>query len=151
MVEATETKMGAELVSTAIFWPMIAHAALVYLVYALISRRRSAAVAAGTATPAQFRQNQVEPDESLFVRNNLSNQFELPTLFHPVCIALFVTGGAGAIPVALAWVFVASRCAHAAVHVTTNRIRHRRPLWIVGFAANGLLWVWLAVHLIGIV
>ena len=136
--------------STAIFWPMIVHAAPVYVVYALMSRRRIAAVRAGKAKVSQFRQNQVEPEESLFLRNNLTNQFELPTLFHPVCIALFVTGGAGTVPVALAWIFALSRIVHAAIHVTTNRIRHRRPMWIVGYVAVAGLWIWLALHLLGV-
>ena len=137
--------------STAIFWPMIVHVALVYGVYVVMSRRRFAAVRSGAAKVSQFRQNQIEPDESLFARNNLANQFELPTLFHPVCIALFVTGGATAIPVVLAWIFSLSRIAHAVVHITTNRIRYRRPIWVAGFVANGALWLWLALHLAGLV
>lgn len=137
--------------STAIFWPMIAHVVLVYGVYALMSRRRVAAIREGRAKTSQFRQNLSEPEESLFARNNLTNQFELPTLFHPVCIALYVTGGAGTVPVAIAWVFVVSRFAHTAIHVTSNRIRYRRPVWIVGFLAMGCLWLWLALHLLGLV
>ncbi len=137
--------------STAIFWPMIVHVALVYAVYVLMSRRRVGAVRAGTATVSQFRHNQNEPEESLFARNNLANQFELPTLFHPVCIALYVTGGAGTVPVIIAWIFALSRIAHTSVHVTTNRIRYRRPIWIVGFLAVGALWLWLALHLAGLV
>jgi hypothetical protein len=137
--------------STAIFWPMIAHVALVYGVYALMSRRRIAAIRAGKAKTSQFRQNQSEPEESLFARNNLTNQFELPTLFHPACIALYVTGGATLIPVLLAWAFTLSRIAHTAIHVTSNRIRYRRPVWIVGYFAVAGLWVWLALHLLGVV
>jgi hypothetical protein len=137
--------------STAIFWPMIAHVVLVYAAYALMSRRRVAAVKAGRATVSQFRQNQSEPEESLFARNNVTNQFELPTLFHPVCIALYVTGGASLVPVLLAWLFVASRYAHSFVHVTTNRIRYRRPIWILGYLANGALWLWLALRLLEVV
>ena len=137
--------------STAIFWPMIAHVALVYGVYALMSRRRLAAVKAGEAKVSQFRNNQVEPEASLFARNNVTNQFELPTLFHPVCIALYVTGGATLVPVVVAWLFVLSRLAHTAIHVTSNRIRYRRPVWIAGFVLNGVLWVWLALHLLGVV
>lgn len=137
--------------STAIFWPMIAHVALVYFVYALMSRRRRAAIAAGTARTRQFRENLEEPEESLFARNNLTNQFELPTLFYPACIALYVTGAATLVPVVVAWVFVASRWAHTAIHVTTNRIRYRRPMWIVGYFAVGAMWLWLALHLLGLV
>lgn len=136
---------------TAIIWPMIVHVVLVYCIYALIARRRYAAVKAGSAKPSQFRENVVEPPESQFVRNNLANQFELPVLFHSGCLALFVTGGAGLVAVALAWLFVASRVVHAVIHVTTNRIRYRQPVFTLGFLALGVMWLWLALHLLGLV
>ena len=136
---------------TAIIWPMIAHVVLVYSIYVLIARRRRAAVRAGSAKPSQFRENVVEPSESQYVRNNLANQFELPVLFHSGCLALYVTGGAGLVAVILAWLFVASRCVHAIVHVTTNRIRHRQPAFALGFLALGAMWLWLALHLLALV
>ncbi len=128
-------------------WPMIAHAALVYVVYALIALRRQQAVKAGSARVSQFRENRDEPPQSLFVRNNLANQFELPVLFHACCLALFASGGVGTVVLVLAWIFVVSRVAHAAVHVTTNRIRHRQPAFLVGFVALGAMWAALAVHI----
>ncbi len=78
---------------TAIFWPMLVQIALVYSIYILIARRRAAAVKGGSAKVSQFRENQVEPPESLFVRNSLENQYELPVLFYAACIALYVTDG----------------------------------------------------------
>ncbi len=136
---------------TAIFWPMLVHVALVYAVYVLISRRRVSAVKAGNAKAGQFRENQVEPPESLFVRNNLANQFELPMLFYAACLSLYVTGAASTVPVVLAWLFALSRVAHAYVHVTSNRLRYRRPIFTVGYLVLGIMWVWLALHLLGVV
>ena len=135
---------------TAILWPMIAHAGLVVALYALLGLRRGAAVKAGKARVSQFRENLNEPEDSLFARNSLSNQFELPVLFHVVCLALFATDGAGAWAVAVAWLFAASRYVHAFVHVTSNRIRHRQPAFTAGFAALIALWGMLAVHLLRI-
>lgn len=133
--------------STAIFWPMIAHVVLVFIVYYLLSAARVKAVKEGKATVSQFRENKIEPEHSLFVRNNLENQFELPMLFHTCCLALFVTGNATLYPVLLAWLFVISRYAHSYIHIKTNRIRHRRPLFIAGFLVLALMWLWLAVKL----
>jgi hypothetical protein len=133
---------------TAIFWPMIAHVALVYGIYALMFMRRKSAVQAGKAKVSQFRENQSEPDESLFVRNNLANQFELPVLFHAGCLALFAVGGATFAAVVLAWLFVASRYAHAYVHVTSNRIRYRSQLFTVGFVVLAVMWAMLAWRLL---
>ncbi|MCC5778416.1 MAPEG family protein [Nitratireductor sp. B36] len=131
----------------AIFWPMIAHVALVYAVYVLIGLRRKKAVQTGSARVSQFRENREEPPESLFVRNNLANQFELPVLFHSVCLALFAVEGAGTVAIWLAWAFVLSRYAHAYVHVTSNRIRYRQPLFVLGFLALAAMWVLLALKL----
>ncbi len=132
---------------TAILWPMLAQVALIYWMYFLISNRRIKAVKSGLARSSQFRENQDEPEESLFVRNNLTNQFELPTLFFPLCIALFVTEGVTWLTVTLAWLFVASRYIHAWIHVTTNRIRHRRPVFATGWLVMGVMWVIFALQI----
>ena len=135
---------------TAIFWPMIAHVVLVVALYALLGLRRGAAIKAGRAKVSQFRENLNEPPESLFAKNSLANQFELPVLFYAACLSLHVTGGDGIWAVALAWLFSLSRYAHAFIHVTTNRIRHRQPAFVVGFVALIGMWGLLAVHLLRI-
>lgn len=132
---------------TAIFWPMIAHMALVIVLYAMLGLRRRQAVARGSAKTSQFRENLQEPPESLFVRNSLNNQFELPPFFHVVCLALFVTQGVGTAAVVLAWLFVALRSVHAFIHVTSNRIRFRQPAFTAGFVVVVLLWGLFVFHL----
>lgn len=127
-----------------IFWPMIAQVALVYSIYVLISRRRIQAVKAGSAKTSQFRENQVEPPESLFVRNNLTNQFELPVLFYACCLALNAAGAVNTATLILAWLFVATRVIHAWIHVTTNRVRRRRMMFILGWFILAAMWVALA-------
>ncbi len=133
--------------STAIFWPMILHVALVFAVYTLLNRRRIQAITAGEAKASDFRENLGEPPTSLLARNSLNNQFELPPLFHIACLCLYVTGGAGIVAVVVAWVFALSRVLHAGVHVTSNRLRYRRPAFVVGLVTVALLWILLAVHL----
>ena len=133
--------------STAIFWPMIVQVMLIYGVYFLLLRRRYEAVKTGSARVSQFRENKVEPDHSLFVKNNLGNQYELPVLFFAACIALYLTGHATLYPVLLAWAFVATRIAHTFIHVGENRVRYRMQTFVAGFLINGLLWLWLAVNI----
>ena len=133
--------------STAIFWPMIAQILLTYAIYGLLLIRRVQAVKSGSATVQQFRQNLREPEESLLVRNNLANPFELPPLFLIVCVSIYVTGYATLYPVLLAWAFVATRILHAHIHVGSNRIGHRMPLFAAGMLINGLLVLWLAVKI----
>ena len=133
--------------STAIFWPVIVQVALIYVVYYLLFNHRQAAVKAGRVRLSQLRDNVTEPEETRFLKNNLTNQYELPVLFIAGCIANYATGSAGIIAVLLAWIFVALRIAHAIIHVGQNRLRHRVPVFIAGYAVNGLLWLWLAVNL----
>jgi len=133
---------------TAIFWPMIGHVVLVICLYGLLAVRRRQAVGEGSVKVSQFRENRDEPPQSLFVRNSLANQTELPPLFHIVCIALFVTGGVGMVTLLLAWLFVISRYVHAFIHVTTNRIRQRQPAFAAGFVILILLWGGLALQLL---
>jgi len=133
--------------SEAMLWPMVAHAALVFGLYFLLSRKRVSAVREGRVRAEQFKENREEPLESLLIHNNLKNQFELPVLFHVVCIVLYMTTADNVVTVGLAWVFVLSRYVHSYVHLTSNRLRHRRPIWIFGYFILMALWVWLAVWL----
>ena len=133
--------------SAAIFWPVIVQVALIYVVYYLLFSRRQAAVKAERVRLSQYRDNVTEPEETRFLKNNLTNQFELPVLFIAGCIANYATGNAGIIAILLAWLFVATRFVHAIIHVGANRLRHRVPVFIAGYAVNGLLWLWLAINL----
>ncbi|MCR9138494.1 MAG: MAPEG family protein [Alphaproteobacteria bacterium] len=134
--------------NTAIFWPLIVQTALVYTIYVIMSRRRFASIRSGEAQASDFRVPQIEPEGSSTVVRNLVNQFELPFLFYAVCLALYMVNGVNDATILLAWAFVISRILHSWVHITSNRIRHRRPLFIVGFLINGILWLWLAWKLI---
>ena len=133
--------------TTAIFWPMIVQAFLTFAIYVLMSRRRLEGVRLGKVTPAEYKVPSVEPEYSATAVRNLSNQFELPVLFFVVCLSLQMTSAVNYVVLLLAWLFVVSRIAHAWIHVTSNRLRLRRPLFIVGFFVCILLWLWLAIHL----
>ncbi|MBY4610040.1 MAPEG family protein [Rhizobium sp. 9T] len=127
-----------------IFWPLLAHVALVYGLYALLGQRRAKMVHAGRIAKSDYRENRDEPAESLAVKNCLANQFELPVLFYACCILLYVTEADNLVAVTLAWVFVALRYAHAVIHVTSNDLRYRSPIFAAGYLVLAAMWVWLA-------
>jgi hypothetical protein len=135
---------------TAIFWPLIAQIVLVYLVYALLGLRRRNALRSGRATSDQFRENRNEPQESIFASNNLRNQFELPILFYVVVLCIYVTHGNTILTLALAWLFVLLRYLHALVHVTSNAMRLRSPLFAAGYLVLGLLWLSFALQILNL-
>ncbi len=129
------------------FWPLVAQAILVLILYGVLGLRRSAAIKTGRAQMEQFRENREEPTESLVVRNAIANQFELPVLFYVVSIVLFMTQADNLPAVCAAWIFVATRYGHAYVHVTSNNLRYRSPLFALGFLVLVGLWAWLGIWL----
>jgi len=136
--------------STAIFWPVIAQVALIHAVYILMLKRRSRAVRAGLAKLQDYWVPAIEPEPSATVARSLINQFELPVLFFLVCILLYLTAGVNHAVLAVAWLFVLSRFAHAYVHVTSNRLKFRQRLFVAGFVLNAVLWVLFAFHIAGV-
>jgi hypothetical protein len=73
--------------------------------------------------------------------DNFKNLFEVPVLFYALCaVALAVSH----VPVWLAfgaWLFVALRVAHTLIHCTYNKVMHRFPIFMFGFAVVVALWV----------
>ena len=136
---------------TAIFWPMIAHVVLVGIVYGFLGARRAAAVRKGEARVSTFKDRGTEPPTSASVSANRMNQFELPVLFHVVCIALFVTAGVSYLTVLLAWVFIALRYVHAGIALFGNEVRLRSPAFAAGALVLGIMWIYFALHLLAVV
>ncbi|MHA7969875.1 MAPEG family protein [Rhizobium sp. CAU 1783] len=125
------------------FWPLVAHAFLVFGLYVLLVIRRAAVVRAGKVERIAFRENLAEPEESRVVNRAIANQFELPVLFYVVSLLLFVTEADNLVAVVLAWVFVFARYLQAAMHLAGN-LPLRRLSFMLGVAALFLLWLWLA-------
>ena len=83
------------------------------------------------------------------VGNAFHNQLELPPLFYALVLFLLVTQVWTSLDVTLAWIFVATRYAHAAVHVTTNDVRLRGPLFIAGALVLVGHWAWFGLRALG--
>src|ERR1700761_2123702 len=81
------------------------------------------------------------PKSTLQVCYAFANQFELPMLFYVLTILALVTKLADLIFVVLAWLFVLVRCVHAFVHVTSNNIRIRGPVFGVSALILFIMWV----------
>lgn len=136
---------------TTIFWPMLAHVLLIYIVYGVLGRRRYGAVKSGEAKVGQYKTRTTEPASSVTVASNLINQFELPVLFYVLCLTLHMTNGVNYLTLALMWIFVASRYFHAWVHLTSNNLLLRSRSFFVGAVIILLGWIWFALHLLGVV
>ena len=126
-----------------ILQPMAALALLAFLVLLLMLVRRVGAVRRGSVTVEDFRHGESDrvPDRVQLANRNYRNLFELPVLFHVVCLMHYAAGIVDPATLALSWGYVGLRAAHTAVHVTYNDVLHRMTL----FAASNLLLValWL--------
>ena len=75
-----------------------------------------------------------------------SNQLELPVLFYVLTILAYFTHHAGTLFVILAWVFVVFRLLHAYVHVTSNDVSIRGPLFGVSAVVLAVMWLILVIQ-----
>ena len=75
--------------------------------------------------------------------NNYNNLFEIPVLFYLATAFALITRMVDVWILALAWVFVASRVLHSVVHLTTNIVNWRGPIFLVGFVTVVAMWVLL--------
>ncbi|RYF90819.1 MAG: hypothetical protein EON95_16205 [Caulobacteraceae bacterium] len=110
---------------TTILLPMIAMAALTFVVGALVPIRRFDKKHSLTQDDFTLGESTRVPPEVSLPNRNFANLFEAPVLFYPAMLTFYVTRTADAAAVWLAWGYVALRVLHTLVHVTSNTVRYR--------------------------
>jgi len=126
----------------AIFGPLFATVLLTFVVWVYMYIRRISFITSNKisskdlAVPGALAQ--LSPPAVSNPSDNLKNLFEIPVIFYALAFYLFATKQVDTAYVAAAWVFVAFRVLHSAVHCTFNLIMLRFYLYL--FAA---LAVWL--------
>ena len=114
-------------------WPLLAQVALTIVVLLVMGFFRRKALygrevklkdiaLSGEAWPARAKQ----------AANNFSNQFETPVLFYVLGIMAIHVGATGWLMTTLAWAFIATRVAHAFIHIGSNNLRFRSGIFFVG-------------------
>ncbi len=139
--------MNAEL----IIWPMIVIALATLWLYVPMGNARVASVKSGKVKARVYKLNVGEPEESLQYSNALRNQYETPVLFYVVCLAAYVTDNANMVMVILAFVYAIFKTAHIVIHVKTNNLRHRRPIFALSWLILIVMWLVLGVSLTGVI
>jgi hypothetical protein len=135
----------------AILLPVIALAALTFIVLACVPYRRFKAAFALKVTAEDFScgESANVPAEVSIPNRNLMNLLETPVLFYVICLAFCVTRSVDGIAMCLAWIYVASRGLHSLIHLTYNRVTHRLAVFAVGILVLIALWVRLFLTLAG--
>ena len=126
-----------------------AQALLSVIILLLMGRERVPRVMSGEIAAADIAvERSAYPLKARLLSNNFDNQFQLPVLFYVVALLALWSTGTNWPEVIFAWLFVALRYAHAAVHVTTNRLHLRFALYTAGLVALTVLWLLVILRLL---
>lgn len=126
----------------ALFLPVLAMAALTFVVWwrmyfiRIGEMRRERIHPQSIASSAQAAARLQDTRAA----DNFRNLFELPVLFYAALAVAALSGQGGALVVALAWLFVALRVVHSAIHCTYNRVMHRFVAYLLGGLVLWALW-----------
>lgn len=126
-----------------IFGPLLVQVALTLAIYVRLIQVKIRAMKAGQVDMTRRALHEdAWPESVLQINNNIRNQFEVPVLFYVVAIALWALEAVNAFTLAAAWLFVASRIVHAAIHLGSNYVPNRRRAFTVGW------WILVAMVLL---
>ena len=123
---------------TAIFAPFFSMMLLTLVVWLYMYVRRIVFLNAQDIEPNELtplKLAEISPPAVANPSDNLKNLFEMPVLFYALALYLFVTAQVDGVYVLAAWVFVAFRALHSAVHCTINIVLLRFILYAISSLA----------------
>lgn len=133
----------------AILAPVLALVLLTFVLLVWMGRVRWEAARAGDVTPNKGSPRTFGwPRKAQLVGDCFHHQLELPPLFYALVAFAMLTREADLLFVVMAWIFVATRYAHAFVHTGANRLKHRFPLFAVGALALMAMWLIFALRIL---
>jgi hypothetical protein len=128
---------------------MAAQALLALGLLVLMGRERVPRVLRGEIAVADIAvERTAYPLKARLLSNSFDNQFQLPVLFFVAALLALHTGRVFWPEAVLAWLFVALRYVHAAIHVTTNNVPRRFAAYAAGLAVLALFWLWLVIRIL---
>ena len=133
-----------------ILYPSFAMFVLVSVVLLRMRSLRFAAVRGNTVPMGYYKtfQGAEEPESLRAISRNFSNLFEMPMLFYVGSLMAYVTAQVNVWVVGLAWLYVALRCVHSYVHLTSNKVMVRFSFYFASNLALMLIWLILLVQLV---
>lgn len=137
----------------AIFGPMLATIFLTFVVWVYMYVLRISFIQRNSITPEQLAVPgalaELSPAEVSNSSDNLKNLFEIPVVFYALVLYLFVTSQVDAIYLSAAWIFVAFRALHSAVHCTINKVMLRFYLYLCSALAVWFIFGRAALNHVG--
>jgi hypothetical protein len=133
-----------EVTAESILLPMLAMMLLTFVVWVYMYVLRIGHIVRQRIHPQKLttpdKVGALIPEPVSYPAYNFRNLLELPVLFYVLCLLLFVTGIADAWDLLAAWIFVALRVIHSAIHCTVNIVKYR---FYTYFASALVLWAML--------
>jgi hypothetical protein len=109
---------------------MLAHVFLILSLYIVLVTRKAKAIKEGRVDLQKTALDDKQwPSEVVQVNNNINNNFQTPVLFYVVCLSAMLSGQSGGLMYWFAVAFVSLRFGHTIVHITSNYIPLRMPLF----------------------
>jgi hypothetical protein len=87
-------------------------------------------------------------DDVRVADRNFTNQFEIPVLFYAGCLLALQLHSATLLVATCAWLFVITRVLHSIVHLTSNQLRLRFKLFLLGCGSVLVLWLALVWRIV---
>ena len=129
--------------------PLFVQVILTFCLFGWMAFHRVTSIRSGAVHPRDIALRQPNwPPRVLQIANAAHNQLELPTLFYVLTVLAIITRHADVLFVVMAWIFVLSRLAHAYVHVTSNRVNIRGPVFGIGLLVLMLMWLIFIVRIL---
>lgn len=136
----------------AVLSPVFVQVALTFALLSALGRARWQAGRAGRITFKDIALGQNNwPELPTRIGRAYQNQLEAPVLFYAVVAMALATNLTDRVFVALEWLFVGSRLAHAYVHVGSNHVPTRFRVFLLGALVLMALWIWLALRAFALV
>ncbi|NBJ10164.1 MAPEG family protein [Microvirga arsenatis] len=133
---------------SAVILPVLVQVGLTLVLLFALGRSRLATLKSGELKVRDIALGErVWPKRILQLQNSYQNQFELPVLFYALVALALITRKADMLFVVMAWMFVASRLVHAAIHVTSNKVPWRFQAFAVGVLILAAMWVIFGIRI----
>ena len=133
----------------AILLPVFALVALLFFLTVRMAMTRTGAISKGEVKMKDIALGQDAWSAPVQQTSNAyANNLQLPLLFYALVAFAMLTRKADLVFVVMSWLFVASRYAHAYVHVTSDRVPLRFQFFAAGVFLLGLMWIIYAIRIL---
>ncbi|MCA9271060.1 MAG: MAPEG family protein [Planctomycetales bacterium] len=135
----------------AVLLPVFAQVALLFFLLAWMAITRVGSITRGDIKIKEIALGQSAwPTPIQQTSNAYANNLQLPLLFYALVAFALITNKADLLFVVMSWLFVATRYAHAYIHVTSNFVPRRFQLFAAGVFLLGVMWIVFAARILAI-